>query len=162
MTAETDRKIISAAHSRVIHLLVDYFESNTILYRFTGGFSGNLFGSRWKLQDLDIEVTLESLYELQKSFKNFITKPIHRYVDEEFEIWLLQLKIYGVDIDINAIEDFYIKPDFKIESDIENSVNAVFENRIIRTQSLEDIITYKTLLKRNNDLKELNNLKIHS
>lgn len=153
-----DYTIISESHRKVIHRLLDYFERHRIEYQFTGGLAGNLFGSLWKLQDIDIEVHLENLYTIEKAFKPFIVNTVHRYSDDEFEIWLLQLNIENIDIDINAVEDFIIKPNIEIETYIENAVNIQFENRVVKVQPLQDIIAYKKLLGRDKDLQELTQL----
>jgi len=158
MKYEIDGNIISNAHRKVIHQLVDFFEKQNLLYQFTGGFSSNLFGSVWKLQDIDIETDLKSLYKIQEALKPYVIKEIHRYSDEEFQIWLLQLQVENIKIDINAVEDFIIKPNLKIETKIENAILVLFDNRLVRTQSLEDIIKYKKLLNRHKDLEELTKL----
>lgn len=158
MKKNIGKNIVSEKQKRVIHLLVDYFEKHNIKYHFTGGLAGNLFGSLWKLQDIDVEVEIKNLYKIENDFNNFILKSVHKYIDDEFEIWLLQLKIDDVEVDINAIEDFLIKPSFKVETKIENAVEIFFENRTVKTQPLEDIISYKKLLKRDRDLEELTKL----
>ncbi len=155
MLEKISKNIVSENQSSVILMLVDFFECYGIDYQFTGGFSANLFGSQWKLKDIDIETNLKSLYIIQREFQRQIVNPIQRYVDDEFDIWLLQLRINNIDIDINAIEDFYIKPNFKIETKLEDCVYISFRGKIIRTQHLKNIIEYKQILNRHNDLKEL-------
>lgn len=155
MTTPINTNVISNAHRKVIHYLLDIFDVNKIEYQFTGGFAGNLFGSLWKLQDIDIETDLKTLYKIQELLMQFVVLETHRYEDEEFQIWLLQLEIENVIIDINAVEDFIIKPDFKIETDIQNFIMKCFDRRIVKVQPLKDIIEYKKKLNRIEDLKEL-------
>lgn len=160
MNNPIDDEIISENHRKAIHILLDYLEQQSIEYQFTGGLAGNLFGSRWKLHDIDIEVHLESLYTIEKGFQPFVINSVHRYSDEEFEIWLLQLRIENIDVDINAVEDFIIKPAIKIETNIENAMDLLFENRPVKVQPLEDIIAYKKLLGRDKDVQELIDLSL--
>lgn len=134
---------------------IDYFNNKNIKYQITGGLAGNLYGSLWNLQDIDFETNFNNLAIIENDFIDYITVKTSRYIDNEFNIWLLRLNIDGIEIDINAVEDFYIKNNIKIETNLENAIDKVFMGKKVKVQPLKDIIYYKTILNRKNDLEDL-------
>lgn len=147
--------IITNKKLKVIFRIIDFCHKKNIPYQITGGLAGNLYGSKWRLHDIDLETNLEYLYSIEKEFLKQVIQSTKRYKDNEFNIWLLQLNFNGVVIDINAIEDFYIGKGIKIETNLDNAIEMDFFDRKVKVQPLEDLIYYKKILKREADLNDL-------
>lgn len=98
---------------------------------------------------------MSNLAIIENDFADYVTLKTSRYIDNEFNIWLLRLKVNGIEIDINAVEDFYINENIKIETNLENAIDKVFVGKKVKVQPLKEIINYKTILNRQNDLKDL-------
>jgi hypothetical protein len=158
MRSDIGVDIVPVSHRKAIHFLLDYLEQNDLEYQVTGGLAGNLYGSTWPLVDIDLEVHLNDLYKIEKDLYPYVSKHLHRYVDTEFNIWLLELKIEGIPVDINAIEDFFLNNGTIVEPDLQKSNKIQFDNRTVNVQPLQEIIFYKQLIGRTRDLEELTGL----
>jgi hypothetical protein len=154
------KRFISKKQEELVVQFIDYFESNNIKYQLTGGLAGNLYGSKWRLHDIDFETSFSNLAIIESHFAQFVTIKTSRYLDEEFSIWLLRLKVNDLEIDINEIEDFYLNGNIKIETNVEKATDKVFFGRKVKVQPLEDIINYKKILNRQADLNDLMKLSI--
>jgi hypothetical protein len=144
-----------------LKVLSDFFTHEGIVYHVTGGLAGNIYGSNWKLSDIDLEVHLSDLSRVEKCFSAHVKRPIARYVDDEFDIWLLQLCLNGIVIDINAVEDFYVFTNgerIKIETTFNSSMLLEYHDLKLSVQSLEEIIAYKRILNRRADVDDLSTL----
>ena len=78
-------------------------------YQFTGGFAGNLHGSRWPLHDLDVDVARADLPQLAERLRPYTTRPLGLYVDHEFELQLVRAETAGVEIDVSQAEEAYAR-----------------------------------------------------
>lgn len=143
----------------VLFRLVEYFNINNISYQVTGGLAGNLYGSLWPLHDIDIELNLDNLYTVEKQFSAFVVQPVARYVDEEFDIWLLKLVVESVEVDINAVEDFCLRPYGPVTANLADATEIQLQGRTINVQPLDGLIAYKQLLRRDKDVADLLRLK---
>ncbi|MFY7666790.1 nucleotidyltransferase [Flavobacterium sp.] len=150
--------IITNEKLEVVFRMIDFFQDRKIPYQITGGLAGNLYGSAWKLHDIDLETHLEYLPEIEEAFYDHIALPTKIYQDEEFSIWLLQLNFNGVTVDINAVEDFYIADSIKIETNLDEAREMTFFGRKVKVQPLKDLIAYKKILKREVDVRDLSKL----
>jgi hypothetical protein len=145
-----------------LKVLSDFFHRENIDYHITGGLAGNIYGSKWKLSDIDIEVHFADLSRIEKYFSRNVKQQVSRYIDHEFDIWLFQLNFNGLVVDINAIEDFYIfngNKRLKIETSFDNSKSVEYYGLQLKVQSLKEIIEYKQILKRKADVEDLLRLK---
>ncbi len=100
---------LTTAQERALRRLVGLLDRAGACYQFTGGFAGNLHGSRWPLHDLDVDVARADLPRLAELLKPYTTRPLGRYVDDEFELQLLRAEWEGVPIDISQAEEAYAR-----------------------------------------------------
>jgi hypothetical protein len=152
---------ISDNHIQALKLIIPILHEHNITYRVTGGLAGNFYGSQWQLQDIDIEVAQSDINKIVDLFQEYIVVDLMRLVDDEFDLLMLTLEVHGVDVEINQAEDAFIFSEdatIKLEHDLSifNIVN--FEGLEIRVQPLPEIIAYKELLGRENDLLDLKKL----
>lgn len=93
--------------------------------------------------------------EVAELFTEYTVRPLSRFVDGEFDLMLLALRI-------NDIEDAFIFSDgipMKLDTDLSRARKIRFLDLDMLVQPLDDIIKYKKLLKRNNDVSDLIKLK---
>jgi hypothetical protein len=149
---------VSPLQFAVICRLVYRLEAHNVTYQITGGLAGNIHGSEWPLQDIDIDVAAVDMPRLAEIFAPHVTEPLGSYVDEEFDLQRLQLAIGGVRIDISQAEEGYgitsagRQP---ITTDLRRRAKTNLWGLELYVQPLEDIILYKALIGRSADLKEL-------
>jgi hypothetical protein len=154
--------IISENHLKTLNLLIATFDRHNIPYQVTGGLAGNIYGSKWRLHDIDIEVSQTDMAKVAELFREYIVRPLFRLVDEEFDLMLLGLCINNIEVEINQSEDAFIFSDgvrIKLDTDLSKAKKIRFLGLDILVQPLDDIIKYKQLLKRNNDVSDLINLQ---
>jgi hypothetical protein len=152
---------LTAAQERALRRLVGILESFGTCYQFTGGFAGNLHGSRWPLHDLDVDVARADLPRVAELLEPYTTQPLGLYVDDEFELQLLRGEIEGVLFDVSQAEEAYARIGGRR---VPLGVNVVHRQRAqvldleVWVQPLADLIAYKELLGRTADLADLRQL----
>ena len=154
--------IISENHVKTLNLLIATFEKQNIPYQVTGGLAGNIYGSKWPLHDIDIEVSQRDMAKVAELFREYTVRPLFRLVDEEFDLMLLGLSINNIEVEINQDEDAFVFSDglrIKLDPNLYKANKIRFLGLDILVQPLDDIIKYKRLLSRNNDVSDLINLK---
>lgn len=150
--------IISSHHLKTLRLLVTTFEQHSIEYQFTGGLAGNVYGSAWPLQDIDIDIAQKDIHRVLHIFKDYVIRPFSKFVDEEFELMLLTLRINDVDVEINQAEESFIFINGirqKNDIDLSQREKKVFLGLGMYVQPLRDLIQYKQLLNRQADISDL-------
>jgi hypothetical protein len=123
-----------------------------------GGLAGNLWGSTWPLHDIDIDVPSPALDSLACHYGPYITAQ-GRYVDGEFDLALLRLRIGKVEVDLSGADEAYVFAPSGVRRALPNTldrrVRRQLAGRSIPCQRLEDLIAYKTEIGRKADLREL-------
>src|SRR5436309_6485820 len=98
---------LTASQERALRRLAGILDDAGARYQFTGGFAGNLHGSRWPLHDLDVDVARQDLPCLAGFLKPYTTHPLGTFVNDEFELQLLRAEMHGVAIDVSQAEEGY-------------------------------------------------------
>jgi hypothetical protein len=132
-----------------------------ITWMTVGGLAGNLWGSTWRLRDIDIDVPSDVLPALADHWAAYITAQ-GRYVDGEFDIELLRLRFDGVEVDISGADYAYCFAPSGVRKALPNTleqrVTRPLGTRSFPCQRLEDLIAYKAAIGRKDDLRELQKL----
>lgn len=127
-----------------------------------GGLAGNLWGSTWPLHDIDIDVPSEALSPLSEHWAEYITAQ-GRYIDGEFDIELVRLRIGEVEVDLSGADYAYVFAPSGVRKALPNTLSGRVQRqlagRTIPCQRLEDLIAYKTAIGRTDDLRELRKLQ---
>jgi catechol 2,3-dioxygenase-like lactoylglutathione lyase family enzyme len=156
---------LTPSQERALCVLVGMLDSAGVCYQFTGGFAGNLHGSRWPLHDLDVDVTREGLPRLSEVLRPYTTQPLGLYVDHEFELQLLRAELEGVVIDVSQAEEAYARVGGR-RVPLNTSLAHRRRVRVLDleawVQPLEELIAYKQLLGRQADLADLRTLQARS
>jgi hypothetical protein len=154
--------ILTASQQRAVRWLINCLEEADVCYQFSGGFAGNLHGSYWPLQDIDIDVAQQDLPRLVERMKPYISQPLEFYEDAEFRLHLLRVHYEGVDIDINQAEGAYGRCEgqwIALDTDLHKRQQVTVLDRRVWVQPLEGLIAYKKLIGRAADVADLQQLK---
>src|SRR5436309_14234957 len=94
---------LTASQERALRRLAGILDRAGACYQFTGGFAGNLHGSRWPLHDLDVDVARQDLPRLAELLQPYTVRPLGLYVDDEFELQLWRGEVEGVEGDVRQV-----------------------------------------------------------
>jgi GNAT superfamily N-acetyltransferase len=153
---------LSASQEGALRRLIGLLNDAGACYQFTGGFAGNLHGSRWPLHDLDVDVARMDLPHLAALLLPYTTRPLGLYADDEFELQLLRGEIEGVPFDVSQAEEGYALVGGRRVSlgvDLTRRQRAHVLHLEVWVQPLAELIAYKELLGRANDLADLRRLR---
>ncbi len=153
---------LTAAQERALRRLVGLLNEGGACWQFTGGFAGNLHGSRWPLHDLDVDVARQDLPRVAELLTPYMTFPLGPYADDEFELVLWRGEIGGQAIDVSQAEEAYARVGGRR---VPLDVNLARRRRVrvldleVWVQPLDELIAYKELLGRTADLADLRTLQ---
>ncbi|MBW4494639.1 MAG: hypothetical protein KME26_16435 [Oscillatoria princeps RMCB-10] len=155
--------IISENHIQTLNFIISTLHRHKIKYQVTGGLAGNLYGSAWPLHDIDLEVAQKDMERVASLFRDCTIRPLARFVDEEFDLMLLTLRVGEVEVDINQAEDAFVftKEGIRIQldTDLSRAKEISFLGLTLYVQPLEELIKYKDLLGRKEDVLDLSRLR---
>ena len=77
---------------------------NKIDYQITGGFAGKIFGSKRKLNDIDIDISEENFKYLIPEISEYIIYGPAHHKDVKWDLELITLNYGGQEIDIAGID----------------------------------------------------------
>lgn len=152
---------ITERQLQVLRLLVARLDQAGIDYQFSGGLAGNIHGSSWPLQDIDIEVAQKHILAAEQIFGEFVIEPVHFFENNEFRMFMLNLNAEGTSVDINQVEDAFVNANgnwIKLDTDLKKAEIVNWRELVVRVQPLQDLIHYKELLGRNADVTDLRRL----
>jgi len=155
-------EIVTAEKLEVLRFLVALLDEHKVPYQFTGGLAGNIHGSLWPLQDIDLELPRAHIELVAYLLRKHIISPLHFYQDREFQLLLLELKIGTVQVFINQTEaqQVFSKGQWiNLSVDLKKAQLIVWQGLKISVQPLDELIAYKTLIGRTADLADLCRLK---
>jgi hypothetical protein len=156
---------ITAQQLQVLRRLITCFEQQAIRYQVTGGLAGNIYGSTWPLHDIDVDVARTDLPKIVACFAAMIVRPFGRFIDDEFDLYLLSLEIERVQVDISQAEEAYLFSHGKrlpLNIDLSRAQQHDFQGVRLWVQPLDALIAYKEQLGRTADVADLYRLRGHS
>jgi hypothetical protein len=154
---------LTAAQERALRRLVGLLDLSGACYQFTGGFAGNLHGSRWALHDLDVDVARADLPRLAEILAPYTTRPLGLYLDDEFELQMLRAEVERVAVDVSQAEEGYARLGGRrlpLGTTLANRRRVRVLDLEVWVQPLEELIAYKVLLGRAADLADLRALRV--
>lgn len=146
--------------------IVDILEKENIPFVISGGLAARYYGAKRKLADIDIEVSKLDIPLIASKVNQYIVFGPKRYIDNNWDLELLTLKYKGQEIDIaDKDSKLFNKHSNKWESSNSNNdkyTKGEILGRIVKIESMEELMKYKTKLMRKCDIKDLNELeRIH-
>lgn len=146
---------------RVVQKVINILETHQIRYQVTGGLAGNLYGSSWPLQDLDLDIASADLERVYQCFEPWAIAPPDRYIDHEFDVILLRLSMDGLMVDLTADQPAYAlrgKKQISLKTDLSTAHRTRCLGLPLWVQSLKSLMDYKKTLGRSADLADLQQL----
>jgi len=143
--------------------IVNILENKKIRYRITGGCAAKVYGSNRRLADIDIDVPFAEIKKIVPEIRKYLTFPLKRYKDENFDTFGLALKYNGQRIELCAIDKEklfdsrtkkWVKPAFNMQ---DYSIKKFLGVRA-RFIKIKNLIEYKRTLGRGVDLRDIKNL----
>ena len=119
-------------------------------YQITGGLAANLYGSGREVYDIDIEVSNVDVDRIGDLCREYIIWGPDRFVDDNFDLYLMTLDYGGQLIDICGTDEMYIKGRLQV---VDFSKSMLIDG--YRVVGLNDLIEYKRLLGRKVDLIDI-------
>ena len=154
--------VLTGSQERAVRRLIGFFDEAAACYQFSGGFAGNLHGSRWPLSDFDVEVAQQDLPRLAALLQPYVSHPLGWYEDAEFRLYLVRAQVEGVDIDVSQAEDAYGRVSGQwvpLETNLARRQRVPLLDLHVWVQPLDALIAYKALIGRSADVAELRALQ---
>lgn len=148
---------------KAFHWIIDILEEYHIAYKISGGLAARLHGAKRELADIDIELADADVIKLAHEVKPFIVFGPTRYKDENWNLELMTLEYEGQEIDIAGIEALIFDQKMRgwvaCPGDLTTvEIKEAFGRRV-PVESLQTLISYKTILGRDVDLEDIRELK---
>lgn len=141
------------------HRLLDALEVTAATYQLTGAVAGNVHGSRWPVHDVDVDVTAADLPRVLDVLGDAVHVPLHRFLDDEFDLLLATATLEGLSVDLGQVEDARVHAStgawVPLRTVLERRERHAWEGRTIWVQPLADLVAYKRLLGRAADVEDL-------
>lgn len=148
---------------KAFNWIIDILENLRIDYKISGGLAVRAYGSSRELADIDIEVSNENIHKVFEHVKDFVVFGPEFYEDDSWKIDLMTLNYEGQDIDINGnLGEIFNKNTNqweKISSDLKDCFEKEIFGRLVKVDSVDSLIEYKTKLGREVDLEDVLFLK---
>lgn len=144
---------------KAFHWIIDLLEKRGIAYKISGGFAARLHGAKRELADIDIEVSDADVVKVAEEVKPFIIFGPDRYIDENWDLELMTLSYEEQEIDIAGIDAKIFNQKTKLwelcPGDLQTVVTKEAFGRQVPVESIESLITYKSMLAREVDLEDI-------
>jgi predicted nucleic-acid-binding Zn-ribbon protein len=144
--------------------IVSILQKHNIPFQIGGGFAARMYGVERELADIDIAIPTDRLDELLLEVKDYITHDLRHYLDEKWDCIGMTINYGGQEIDFvgaqgKKIFDEINKKWIILENDFSNNEYKEIYGLTIPLMPKEKLITYKSILKRDVDLLDLEGLK---
>ena len=144
-------RVISEEQFSTLKFLVCFFATYGIEYQVTGGLAGIIHGSQWPLHDIDVDVPRVAFPTISNFLGDYVTYPYSRYVDSEFDSYVMCLKINEVEIDLIQAEEAHVHckgQRILVNLDISKAQRVFFMGLKLYVQPIAQLLGYKRLLKK--------------
>ncbi len=153
--------VLSQAQHDAVSILLACLDDAGVWYRVPGGLAGNVYGSRWPLHDIDVDVRKDEWTRVLAAVGDFLETPPRPYADDEFQLILANARIEGVGVDIAQLEDAFVREDgawTPLSPDPSRRTLLDWSDFSVWAIPLDDLIDYKTRLGRTADVEDLRHL----
>jgi hypothetical protein len=123
-----------------------------------GGFAANLYGSKRKLADIDIDISDNDFLKLLPNFRKYLIYGPSRYIDESWDLNLMTLKYKQQVIDIAGQAKIFNKQTNEwelLKSDFSKTNKMLVFGVEISVINKKELIAYKSKLLREVDIEDV-------
>jgi hypothetical protein len=145
---------------KTIHWICSILEKHKVPFQITGGLAAIIYGSKRKLNDIDIDIPVKYFKIIFPDIKKHVIFN-GRYKDECFDIPLITISYSGRQIDLAASDSgkmFDKKKGKWVEdekTDLSKSPEIIFFGKKMKIIPKKDLIEYKKMIARQCDLEDL-------
>lgn len=162
---ESSIEIINPKFFKALDWIVTIFTDNLIDYQLVGGVAAYFYGSKRQINDIDFYIDFKDLEKINSELKGYITQKPMYYKDENWNITFMKLLYKEQKIEIGDIHNCLIydkkrKNWVKQTIDLQKYTEKNINNISIRIMNKEQLIEYKTILGREVDIQDVNNIII--
>jgi hypothetical protein len=80
--------------------IVEILEKHKVQFRISGGLAARAYGSERPLADIDIDIPDDKFQDIIEDVRGYIIEGPERFIDENWDIYLMTLNFEGQEIDI--------------------------------------------------------------
>jgi hypothetical protein len=143
--------------------IVNILKKRNIPFQIGGGFAARIYGVERELADIDIAVPTDKLSEILLEVKDYITYNLRHYLDEKWDCTGMTINYKGQEIDFVGAQGKKIfnetdKKWITLENDFSNNEYKEIYGLTLPLMPKEKLIKYKSILRREVDLLDLEGL----
>ena len=149
---------------KAFNWIIKILQKYNVLFEITGGLAARVYGSKRKLEDIDIEMPNRFFDVIMPAIREHVVYGPKRYCDNSFDLFLVTLKYKGQLIDISGSSDekIYnkkIKAWTKEKVNYSKTVLKKIFSHFVPVISKTELVKYKSRISRKVDKKDLEYLK---
>jgi len=144
--------------------VVNTLNENRVPFVIAGGLAAKLYGSPRPLFDIDIWIPRKHMKLIRAKLLKFVTMDLKRFKDDRWNDYTMTLRVFGLDFDITALEggkiyDVNLSKWVPIRLSLHNVARKRVFDKIVPVIKAKDLISYKSKLGREVDIKDVSYLK---
>jgi hypothetical protein len=148
---------------KALQLLITTLHENNIEFQVSGGLAAIVHGATRPLFDIDLEIHKDDVQTIRELFKEYITEDWNNEMepDDQFDIWMMKLEVFGVPVDINQVEEVYLiskTGERTLQPSAMDTEPKEFKGMTLPVLRKEPLIAYKKILGRDTDLIDVQQL----
>lgn len=141
---------------KAFNWIISILEKNKIKYRVSGGFAARFYGAKRHLADIDIELPRNSIEKLLPEIQDYVVKGPNWYKDKEWDCYAVELKYKDQELGLAEIRKIFDKNKNKwVKFDFSRIVKRKVYGKIVNIITKEDLVAYKSKIRRKVDLQDL-------
>ena len=153
----------TCAIEEALSWILGILDEQRVAYQLVGGTAAHIYGGTRPIVDIDMYIPKDKAAALALRLKEFISKPLKRYVEDLWDIEYFQIKYKNQKIEFGlspGAKIFDRKSKRWIEQTIhfEESVSKVYRGIHVQLMPIADLIAYKTILDRDVDRIDVSEL----
>ena len=140
--------------------IIGILNSHSIPYQISGGFAAKLYGSKRKLNDIDIDIPEKSFETILDEVRDYIVDGPRQYVDGKWDLYLMTLDYKGQEIDISGAYEAKISNKerttwISLPINLSNVVKIDVSGIEVAVMPPEQMIAYKSELDGEHQLEDI-------
>ncbi|MDB4992187.1 MAG: hypothetical protein JWL75_432 [Parcubacteria group bacterium] len=149
--------MLTQTQKEVLRLLIEIFNSNNIDFQASGGLAAIAYGAKRPLYDIDIEIYKKDVETVRELLEPYIVEDWNNDVEsseDSFKLWIMTLSINSVSVDINQVEESYVRSqtgEWIHQPETMNIELRIVGGIEIPVQARADLIAYKHIVGRDTD-----------
>lgn len=144
--------------------ILDVLAQHDVAYKITGGLAARLHGVDRSLADIDIDIARNDFESIRADIVPYLIFGPAEFQDEHWRLYLATLSYGGQEIDIcSAVAELRISGTTEwteYVSRLDDYDTKECNGRIVRVETIPNLIRYKSILQREVDIEDIRQLKV--